>query len=273
MNKLIACDLDGTLLNDSSAVSEENLDAIMKIAERGGTFAVVTGRTYREIPGELLECPAVKYIIFSDGAAALDNTNNEMLFTGYTGTDTVKEVYGLLDSYDTMTEIFNDGQPYADSSKLNDTSYEYYSISEVYRPVVKETRIGVKDMKNHLAEFNRAEIFNVFFKLPMQREDCARKLNGISGITFTTSMDNNLEIMSDKSGKGNALERLCRLKGFNSEDVIAVGDSCNDLTMFKYAQTSLAPDNACDDAKNAACRVICSNNENIAQFILENYFA
>ncbi|MBQ6989762.1 MAG: HAD family phosphatase, partial [Clostridia bacterium] len=55
---IVASDLDGTLLNNQAEISRENLDAISRIAERGGEFVVATGRTYAEIPEMVRNHPA-----------------------------------------------------------------------------------------------------------------------------------------------------------------------------------------------------------------------
>ena len=66
---VIATDLDGTLLSDSTSVSRENLDAIKRLYEAGISTVIATGRTFFEIPEELLECKYIEYIIYSNGAA------------------------------------------------------------------------------------------------------------------------------------------------------------------------------------------------------------
>lgn len=270
--KLIACDLDGTLLNDKSEVSAENLNAIKKITEKGVIFAIVTGRTLKEIPLELINCADIRYIIFSDGAAVLDKKSEEVIFTAYMNSDEIESIFGLLSSFDTMAEIFNDGTPFAEYSQLSSESLDYFEIDKSYRGVVESTRKGIKNMKNHLADFSKAEIFNVFFKNADERDLCIEKLNKIDGINVTTSMDNNLEIMSRSASKGNSLKKLCGEAGINMSEVIAAGDSKNDITMFRAAGLALSPANAAEEAKKNAEAVICSNNEHIAQYIYKHYF-
>ena len=65
--KLLACDLDGTLLDDNSNVSNENLTAIGELTKLGIEFILCTGRTFYEIPQVLRECEDIRYIIYSDG--------------------------------------------------------------------------------------------------------------------------------------------------------------------------------------------------------------
>ncbi|MDE6111277.1 MAG: HAD-IIB family hydrolase, partial [Eubacterium sp.] len=66
--RLIAVDMDGTLLNDYSEVGEENLKAIRRLSEKGILVVPVTGRTYNEIPAEVRNEESIKYFVYSNGS-------------------------------------------------------------------------------------------------------------------------------------------------------------------------------------------------------------
>ena len=80
--KLLACDLDGTLLDDNSNVSAENLNAIDEMVKLGVEFAICTGRTYDEIPKVLLDNKSIRYIIYSDGSVILDKNKKKNINVG-----------------------------------------------------------------------------------------------------------------------------------------------------------------------------------------------
>lgn len=267
--KLVACDLDGTLLNDNSSVSKENLKAIEKINKSKIIFALVTGRTLFEIPQELLECDDIRYIIYSDGAVAYDKKNSE-IFYKYISTDDALKLYNLLNKYDTMIELYENGHPVTDIKKLNIKSYDYYNIDKNYQPVIEKTRTGVENLEKYIKENSKIEIFNIFFKHLEERDECAKILKNDFDICVTTSMDNNIEIMAGGVSKGKALERLCNHLRIDSRNVIAAGDSLNDLSMLDYAGTPLSAGNAQQYVKEYTGNTICTNNEHIAKYILEN---
>jgi len=75
--RLIAADLDGTLLNDSGEISDENLRAAEWLAGRGVWFVPATGRTLAEIPARVKNSPAVRRILHSNGAVLLDKESGE----------------------------------------------------------------------------------------------------------------------------------------------------------------------------------------------------
>lgn len=267
--KLVACDLDGTLLNDNSSVSKENLKAIEKINKSKIIFALVTGRTLFEIPQELLECDDIRYIIYSDGAVAYDKKNSE-IFYKYISTDDALKLYNLLNKYDTMIELYENGHPVTDIKKLNIKSYDYYNIDKNYQPVIEKTRTGVENLEKYIKENSKIEIFNIFFKHLEERDECAKILKNDFDICVTTSMDNNIEIMAGGVSKGKALERLCNHLRIDGRNVIAAGDSLNDLSMLDYAGTPLSAGNAQQYVKEYTGNTICTNNEHIAKYILEN---
>lgn len=268
--KLIACDLDGTLLCDDSSVSDENLQAIHKIKDNNIEFVINTGRTLYEIPDKLLQCPDIRYIIYSDGSAAYDKALDKIIFSHYIDTDTALKLLRLLNRYDTMVEFYENGHPVTELKKLNPQAYDYYNIDENYRPVIDETRTGVDDLAQYICENNKIELINIFFKKLKEREECAEILEKDFDVHFTTSMDNNIEIMAKGVSKGAALEKLCDHLKIEKEKVIAVGDSRNDFTMFDFAGTSLSAGNAADAVKEYTCDQLCSNNQHIVKYIYEN---
>ncbi len=268
--KLLACDLDGTLLDDNSNVSNENLAAIGELTKLGIEFTLCTGRTFYEIPQVLRECEDIRYIIYSDGSVIFDKKQNKKIYANYIDNKTDKKLFNLLSSYDTMIEYYDDGHAKTDKSKLNALSYKYYNIDPNYVSVIEQTRIGFDDFEKAIDTFTHTEMLNIFFKEQNEREECFERLKELANLNSTTSMDNNIEIMLSSVSKGNALEILCDTLKIDEKDVIAVGDSCNDLSMFSFAGTSVASGSANEFVKNKADFVACSNNEPIVNHILNN---
>lgn len=268
--KLLACDLDGTLLDDNSNVSADNLSAINELARLGTEFALCTGRTFYEIPKVLRNCDNIRYIIYSDGSVIFDKKLNKNIYQNYIDNETDKKLFDLLSSYDTMIEYYDNGNAKTDKSKLNDESYKYYNIDKNYISVIKQTRIGFDDFEKAVEGLKHTEILNIFFKNLNEREECFEKLKAMPNLNSTTSMDNNIEIMLSSVSKGNALEILCDKLGVESKYIMAVGDSRNDLSMFKVAGTSVASGSSDKFIKDKVDFVACSNNDSIVKFILDN---
>ena len=88
--KLVACDLDGTLLREDHTVSPENLLAIAEMDRLGVQFVPTTGRALAEMPCELLSSPHIRYYITSDGAAIFDKNTGEVVHSEYISEDMLR---------------------------------------------------------------------------------------------------------------------------------------------------------------------------------------
>lgn len=181
-------------------------------------------------------------------------------------------VLHLLRQYDTMIEVFYGGRPYAPADKLNRLAYDYYRIEPIYHPVMAASRVPCTDLEALLAGEEKTEMFNIFFHLDNERRafiDRATEL--FPELLCTYSMQSNLEILRRGVDKGSALQKLAEHLGLAPEQVIAVGDSRNDLSMIRYAGTGLAVANACDELKQAANAVACTSDAGVLRYIYHHF--
>lgn len=269
--KLVAFDLDDTLIGSDGQIVPANLRALEQLAAAGVTAAAVTGRTFYEMPAELRFNPLVPYAVYGDGAAAV-NAAGETLFSSYYCREKALAVLHLLQQYDTMIEVFYGGRPYAPADKLNPSVYDYYRIEPIYHPVMAESRVPCTDFETLLSGEEKTEMFNIFFHLDEERRlfiDRAAEL--FPELICTYSMQSNLEILRRGVDKGSALQKLAERLGIAPEQVIAVGDSRNDLSMIRYAGTGLAVANACDALKQAADAVACASDDGVLDYIYHHY--
>ena len=87
------------------------------------------------------------------------------------------------------------------------------------------------------------------------------RLKDISGISFLSSFDDNVEVTDQEAQKGYILDKVIRLKGLSREEVAVVGDGMNDLSMFQLFPVSYAPSNAQETIKNLAHAVVASSDD------------
>lgn len=261
---VIATDLDGTLLLDSISVSQENLDAIKRLYENGISTVIATGRTFFEIPRQLLEYPYIDYIIYSNGAAVYKRGKG-VIYSNYFDAQTAYGVFSILDNAKTFIELYAKGIPIVDSSKFNERGFARYRIDPDYLPEIRRSRKPVDSFSAVIRHPDlQLEMFDVFFRDMQERAECRHRIKvSFPGLQITTSMSNNLEIMNGGVNKGTGLMNLCRICGIDVNDVFAVGDSKNDISMFKAAKYGFAVANACPELKAISSGVICSNEEHI----------
>lgn len=155
-------------------------------------------------------------------------------------------------------------------SQGNINSYHYYKIDENYIDVIDKTRIGIDDLSSAVDLFDKTELLNVFLRIRM-KEKLLWKIKAFWWYYFTTSMTNNIEITAENVSKGSALSKLGELIGAKSNEIIAAGDSKNDLPMFEFAGLPIAAGNASDEIKSITKNTACSNNESIVKYIYDNY--
>lgn len=269
--KLIAVDMDGTLLDDQSAVSEENLKAIRRLSKRGILVVPVTGRTYNEIPAAMRNEECVKYFVFSNGSGIYEKGKG-IVYSSTIPRKTAIGLFSLLASYETFIEVYSGGYPWADKHKINEESFEYYKINPVFRRVIIGSRRKAEQFAEMLEnESLKTELFDAFFRDMNERAECLERIRDqFPEIEVVSSMGNNLEIMNKGTNKGTGLEKLCELISLDIGKTLALGDSKNDIDMFEAAGASYAVSNACDEIKAVSNGVICSNNENVIKYVEEN---
>ena len=228
--RLIAADMDGTLLDDEKKIPEENLRVFRECAARGIEIVPATGRTMRGLPDELRNLPGVHYAILTNGAQVVDLAKNE-----------------IIDSC-RIPEFYND-------------IYKYVS-SEGLAELVRRTRDSVPDNIAYLKERGQdAEKINMFFCDMDARKRMREELSKIPGILVSSSIPNNLEINAEGADKGGALIRLAARLGIDREATMSFGDGENDLSMIRMAGIGVAMENGEESVKAAADYITKANNE------------
>ncbi|WP_444243936.1 Cof-type HAD-IIB family hydrolase [Eubacterium sp.] len=266
--RYIASDLDGTLISSDNEVSEENLDAIDRMHNAGVRFIVLTGRTLYEVPLELRHNDSIDYIIYSNGVGIWDRKRG-LLKNNFIDDEKAKKIFEILSEYETFTEIYSGGRPYVDASKFDSEHFLYYKIDKGFIPEMNKSRVKIPSLRKIIDDSNdKVEMFDVFFRYEKERQECLKRLkNDFDDLFVTSSMSNNLEIVRAGNSKGNTLIEFCDKMGIDIKSVTVLGDSRNDISAFETDAKGYAVANACDELKNLADKVICSNDENVMRFM------
>ena len=268
--KIVASDLDGTLLNKEQIVSEENHYAISQMSRLGIEFVPTTGRAMNEIDPSLINSPDIRYIITSNGAVVYDKNIGKPVFTRYVPRDDVRFVLETLRPYNVFIVVHEGGKTYFDKNKYNPEFLNICGVGEYYGYIIGQHAEAVENYEDFLISSGEVELICLFF----ESDEAARISKQIfedSGALYAVSPGTNyLEVYSADAGKGKTLAALADKLGIDIADVIAVGDSNNDSSMFEVAGLGLAVANACDALKELADQTICDNSQHIAKYVLEN---
>ena len=258
--RLIALDIDGTTLNSKGRLTERTKDALERVIESGVYVVMATGRCFDALPDDIMAISNMNYVVTSNGAMVRDLNTGEVILRNCLDPEVVVEAEKILRDCGQMVEIFIDGTAYIERSL-----YEYIrdgGDTYRHREYVMKTRNPVDDLMGHLLENrDRIENINIFFNSQEAKAAMYPVLLQLENATVTSSLDNNWEIGGATTSKANALRTLTEMLGIKKEEMMACGDSPNDIAMLQEAGISVAVGNAKDPVKEMASFISTTNNE------------
>ena len=267
--KIIASDLDGTLLHDLFSVSEENYRAIEEYSKMGGYLVPASGRAFYGIPKELRECKNIKYCISSNGAVITDTETcerDEVLISN----ELYKKLMKLTNEYETFHTIHYNGGYFMLKEHDDEERAAYYNVNKYYYVHYHRCCEKIDTWDSAVADGHGVEMVSVFFRSQKALDECVEKLNALGGLIVTSSANFNIEIIAVGASKGDGVRRLANKLGISIYDTIGVGDSRNDMALLDGVGLPLAVSNAADILKEKAEKIICSHTEHIVRYILDN---
>ncbi len=267
---IVASDLDGTLLNNSSEISFENIKAIDALNKLGVYFVPSTGRSFSEIPAQLRENDAVRFYICSNGAMVFDKLKGPRILNCISN-GVGQEILDLLTSFESEINIRHNGYIIADSKLKSLQHYKNLNVVDTHIDCICKYSKRVDDFNKYVYTADNIEVFTVFFRNYADKMYCKKQLEQNTELRVVEGFEYNLEIMSTKAGKGNALSALADMLKIQRSKTIGIGDSGNDITSIEAAGLGLAVSNATDSLKAVADDIICSNEEHIVAYVLENF--
>jgi Cof subfamily protein (haloacid dehalogenase superfamily) len=268
--KIIASDLDGTLLNSEARVSRENLSAISEISKRGAHFVPSTGRSFSEIPEELKSCPDIRYYIYSNGTVVFDKLTGERIARCISSED-CRFILETLMSGDAHITVRQNGGCFADGALCEKETLDRYNVCDAHRVVMRDYAVCVSDFTTFCLRADNVETYSAFFPNYEKKQACKEILGKNKSLRMTEVDEYNIEVFRADAGKGSALVSLAEMLGVSISDTIAMGDSRNDTSIVETAGLGLAVSNATEYLKSIADAVICSNDEHVAEYILASY--
>ena len=260
MIKLIALDLDGTLMSpDHVTVSEENKAALRAAHNAGAGIAVATGRTL-SIFGDVCEqVPEIDYILYSNGAAVFDRRAKCVLHEQAMDKATCTQLLDDLDAFPAFIELYAGGQSYAQTDKERFFPFDVFPAK-----FIDQARAGMVTVEDFRAvlQTNNAEKLTVYLTDRDKYRTVWNHLLTRNDLAVTTSFPISIDITRAGADKGTALQALCRHLGVSPEQCMAFGDAENDCPMLSFAGCGFAMENGSDKCKRAAKFVTKSNAEN-----------
>ncbi|MFW7431176.1 Cof-type HAD-IIB family hydrolase [Vagococcus carniphilus] len=265
MIKMIASDMDGTLLTSHLSISELNKDAVLKAQEQGIEFMVATGRAYTEAKPPLEDAGIRCGMITGNGAQAFDADGNE-IFTISIDKKIAKKVMVILREnglyFELMTSkgVYSDSQPqrlenFATLLAENIPHITFKMAIAMASTHLNMLHINYTESYDELIESDDIEVLKVITFSDGGQEvlqPIAREIEKLDDVHVTSSFPNNIEINHKEAQKGVAVKRLAEAKGIDLKEVMTIGDNFNDVSMLEVAGVSFAMGNAEDGVKKVA---------------------
>ena len=268
--RLVATDLDGTLLNQSGNVSVQNWKAIEEMKKRGVHFVPASGRCFMELPAQIRESEWIRYYILSGGAVIYDKATDHFEMT--CPEKKLKDrALDVIFQYPICLLAHTGRDSCVDVLQHEASAYESYNMNSYWVEYALEKEKPVENFKDYVYRLEQIPMMVIFFRNMDDLNTCKALLEREKDLLVVQSDPCNLEVVSKKAGKGNALLSLAETLGIDRSSTVAVGDSLNDRTMLEEAGLSLAMENALPEMKEIADKVICDNDSHCAAYILEHY--
>ena len=255
MIKLIASDMDGTLLNHNHKIPKENVKLINFAKNQGIEFVVATGRAYYEaLPAlneENINCDVISF----NGGIVYDKNGNIISITPMLPKDLYYTIE-ILKSFDISYQLYTKNTIYTTSIETDINAYIDLIRSNGYEPDVEHLRaeaqqkleVGyiteVENIELYLNEKENPPIKIIAISNDISKlENAAKLLSENTSISVTSSGTNNIEIMHKNATKGTALKEIAKIYGINLENAVAIGDNLNDQAMLDIVGYSIAMKN------------------------------
>ena len=262
--KLIAFDLDGTLLDDDKHLPPENLAALQSAHTQGIFLVPATGRILKALPEELLAPGLFRYFIFANGALVYDLQEQQALYRARIEPELAVRLCTYMDTLPVLYDCYRGDCGYM-TQWMYDRAPEFFETEPHILKLVKSLRRPVPDLKQKIQEDGLPlEKLQMFFR-PERMDERARQLELVPQLfpelIASSSLRNNIEINSARAGKGNALRALCEKLDLDTSESVAFGDGLNDADMLRAAGRGCAMQNAVPAVKEAADVTVETNND------------
>lgn len=250
--RIVALDMDGTLLHDDHTLSSPNAEAIRKAAAQGMEIVLCTGRSPISTLPYLEQIGLEGVVITHNGAATIASEGRRVLH---------------------RFDIPSAGlEPYIQYCRENGVHFDINTAFDLYVDKLNELTPEMLDLyRQFLIEPKQfpgwTGLTDAPVKLTMsgQKDEMDRVEHELNQWThehnFIRSGDYFIDIMHKDATKGNALKQLAAMRGVPREQVLAIGNYYNDMTMIQFAGLGVAMDNSPLEVKAAAQEITLSNNE------------
>lgn len=259
--RLMAVDIDGTLLNDRNEITPNTKNAIRQAVEKGLIFTIASGRPIQGIEwlNKALDLD-VPYITYN-GAMVVMGKSRKVLYEQKLSEKDADDIIKLGEKYGTTVLVWKDDVLYV--RKMDERVKTYKALARV-EPVVTDD----------MCQVIRGGVTKILWFDEIDKiEQCRREIGEYlsENVNFHPSKPNFMEFVDKNASKAIAMEKLGEYFGIDRSEMIAVGDGYNDISMIEYAGLGVAMANSPDDVKAKADYITLSNEEDGVAHVIHKF--
>ncbi|AOT71136.1 Cof-type HAD-IIB family hydrolase [Geosporobacter ferrireducens] len=262
MYKMVAVDLDDTLLDNDYQISRQNREAIEKLLRQNIIVTIISGRSYASIK-RYVNLLNLKHLCGSlNGASIIMPENDEIVHQISIHQDICHELLKEIEPSGVHINYYHNNKVLC--SKRTEQADAYMNLTNIQIDYVPS-------LKEYSCEFGAAKILLIDEneKLEPVRQNLSLKF--IEKLNFSYSKPIFLEIFNKDVSKGRALQYIAEYYQIKQEEIIAIGDGETDASMIEYAGMGIAMENGSQAAKESADYITASNQQNGVAKALEKF--
>ncbi len=264
--KLLAIDMDGTLLDSQNNISKRTKNALDQASKKGVRVIISTGRLLESATYYSRSLGLNNPILACNGALIVDEKLN-LIYKNPIEIEKAKAIINIANRHGIYFHFYDEKKLYS-KTKVEEI-LNFYNEGNGKKTVEMELFQDIE----LLAKDRELDIYKFLFidmdknKLKILRQE----INKIDNVSTSSSWPNNIEAMAANVSKGQGLYKLCNILNIKQEEVMAIGDSENDLSMFDFAGLSVAMANGEKIAKDKANHITDTNNNDGVSKAIEKF--
>ena len=268
--KLIALDMDGTLLTSNKLILPETIEDIHAAVKVGKDVVFSTGRGLVEMKSFFEQIPQINYAIVFSGAVVYNITEKEIIYCDSIPQQVALEIIKIADAFQAMAHLLTLNESIVDKRQVQQMA-EYNM--KIYQSSFLKITTQVDSLAEACINYPSFPKVNIYFRRREDRMAAYEQLK-LYPITFAFAEEASLEMSPLNTTKGTALLHLASHLGIDVSETIAVGDADNDRDILLKAGLAVAMENANKDIKEMADEIVTDNDHNgtgeaIKKFLLQ----
>ena len=269
MYKLLALDMDGTILTSQKTVSPATVKAINNLIKRGTAVTLCTGRGIAELKDYTDDFSAIPYGILNSGGCVYDFTKRQSIHRILLDDSSLIECIRAAQKVKAMPYLLTEDASVAQAEDMRDVSRFQMGM---YQSLYDRVATIVPDMETYVREHPGKSLkLCIFHRDSGTREQTRREIEHL-GMELADAETTSLEISPRGVTKGLGLQILCSYLGISIEESVAVGDADNDIDVLKAAGLSVAMGNANKTVKDLCDVIVADNDRDGVVEVIDRFF-